>query len=55
MEAVKHREKYSARTNTSMSEEEAERMLLEAVRNTQFEGVTVSGPTTPRGRLSKRC
>ncbi|XP_028281013.1 gamma-aminobutyric acid type B receptor subunit 2-like [Parambassis ranga] len=42
MEAAKHREKYSAQRNTSMSEEEAERRLLEAVRNTQFEGVTGS-------------
>lgn len=42
METVKHREKYSSQRNVSVSEEEVQRMLLEAVRQTQFEGVTVS-------------
>lgn len=40
MEAVKHREKFSR--NVSVSEEEVHRMILEAVKLTQFEGVTVS-------------
>lgn len=40
-EAVKHREKFGSPRNTSFSEEELHRMLLEAVKKTQFEGVTV--------------
>ncbi|XP_071324346.1 gamma-aminobutyric acid type B receptor subunit 2-like isoform X2 [Trachinotus anak] len=47
MEAVKHREKYSVRRNVTVSEEEVEKMLLEAVKNMQFEGVT--GPVLFRG------
>ncbi|XP_049439354.1 gamma-aminobutyric acid type B receptor subunit 2-like [Epinephelus fuscoguttatus] len=46
METVKHREKYSSQRNVSVSEEEVQRMLLEAVRQTQFEGVT--GPVVFR-------
>uniref|UniRef100_UPI0037E940D6 gamma-aminobutyric acid type B receptor subunit 2-like n=1 Tax=Semicossyphus pulcher TaxID=241346 RepID=UPI0037E940D6 len=46
MEAVKHRERYSMQRNTSVSQEEVTRMLLEAVRQTQFEGVT--GPVSFR-------
>ncbi|KAI3360890.1 hypothetical protein L3Q82_012903, partial [Scortum barcoo] len=42
MEAVKHREKFSSQKNTSVSEEEVYKTLLEAVKRTQFEGVTVS-------------
>lgn len=42
MEAVKHREKYSAQRNVTVSEEEVYKMLLEAVKQTQFEGLTVS-------------
>ncbi len=42
MEAMKHREKYSSQRNTSVSEEEVHKKLLEAVKQTQFEGVTVS-------------
>ncbi|XP_047455614.1 gamma-aminobutyric acid type B receptor subunit 2-like [Mugil cephalus] len=40
MEALKHREKYSAERNVTVSEEEVEKMLLEAVKSTEFEGVT---------------
>lgn len=40
-EAVKRREKFGNQRNTSFSEEERHRMLLEAVKKTQFEGVTV--------------
>lgn len=40
-EAVKRREKFGSQWNTSFSEEERHRILLEAVRKTQFEGVTV--------------
>ncbi|XP_034467920.1 gamma-aminobutyric acid type B receptor subunit 2-like [Hippoglossus hippoglossus] len=40
MEAVKHREKYSAKRNVTVSEDEVQKMLLEAVKKTQFEGVT---------------
>ncbi|XP_023265387.1 gamma-aminobutyric acid type B receptor subunit 2-like [Seriola lalandi dorsalis] len=39
-EAVKHREKYSVRRNVTVSEEEVQKMLLDAVRSTQLEGVT---------------
>ncbi|KAM4557852.1 gamma-aminobutyric acid type B receptor subunit 2-like [Odontesthes bonariensis] len=46
MEAVKLREKYSAQRNATVSEDEAVKMLLEAVRSTQFEGVT--GPVSFR-------
>ncbi|XP_051255258.1 gamma-aminobutyric acid type B receptor subunit 2-like isoform X6 [Dicentrarchus labrax] len=46
MEAVKHREKYSVQRNVSVSEEEVHRMLLEALKQTQFEGVT--GPVSFR-------
>nr|XP_040020912.1 gamma-aminobutyric acid type B receptor subunit 2-like isoform X6 [Gasterosteus aculeatus aculeatus] len=42
MEAVKHREKYSSRRNVSLSGEEVQKTLLEAVKQTQFEGVTGS-------------
>ncbi|KAL6109919.1 gabbr2 [Pungitius sinensis] len=42
MEAMKHREKYSSRRNGSLSGEEVQRTLLEAVKQTQFEGVTGS-------------
>ena len=42
MEAVKLREKYSSQRNTSVSEEEVQRTLLDALKKTQFEGVTVS-------------
>ncbi|XP_072253870.1 gamma-aminobutyric acid type B receptor subunit 2-like [Leuresthes tenuis] len=45
METVKHREKYSAQRN-GVSEEEVVEMLLEAVRSSQFEGVT--GPVSFR-------
>lgn len=41
MEAAKRREKYSAVRNVTVSQEEVGRSLLEAVRSTQFEGVTV--------------
>lgn len=41
-EAAKQREKYR---NVTVSEEEVARMLLEAVRSTRFEGVTVSSHT----------
>nr|XP_046254485.1 gamma-aminobutyric acid type B receptor subunit 2-like isoform X2 [Scatophagus argus] len=40
MEAVKRREKYSILRNISVSQEEVHKMLLEAVKQTQFEGVT---------------
>ncbi|XP_044062822.1 gamma-aminobutyric acid type B receptor subunit 2-like isoform X1 [Siniperca chuatsi] len=46
MEAVKHREKYSSQRNVSVSEEEVHKRLLEAVKQTQFEGVT--GPVSFR-------
>ncbi|XP_039973049.1 gamma-aminobutyric acid type B receptor subunit 2-like [Xiphias gladius] len=39
-EAVKHREKYGVRRNVAASEAEVQGMLLEAVKKTQFEGVT---------------
>nr|XP_054596777.1 gamma-aminobutyric acid type B receptor subunit 2 isoform X2 [Nothobranchius furzeri] len=42
MEAVKLREKYGAQRNVTVSEEEEVKMLIEAVKNTQFEGVTGS-------------
>lgn len=40
MEAVKHREKYSVQRNVTVGEE-VQRRLLEVVKSTQFEGVTV--------------
>ncbi|KAK2909650.1 hypothetical protein Q8A73_007365 [Channa argus] len=40
MEAVKHREKYSVQRNVTVREEEVQKMLLEAVKSTLFEGVT---------------
>ncbi|XP_027131110.1 gamma-aminobutyric acid type B receptor subunit 2-like isoform X2 [Larimichthys crocea] len=40
MEAVKHREKYSAQRDVSVSGDQVHKMLLEAVKKTQFEGVT---------------
>ncbi|XP_030606337.1 gamma-aminobutyric acid type B receptor subunit 2-like [Archocentrus centrarchus] len=40
MEAAKRREKYNAVRNVTVSGEEVGRTLLEAVRSTQFEGVT---------------
>ncbi|CAJ1061338.1 gamma-aminobutyric acid type B receptor subunit 2-like [Xyrichtys novacula] len=40
MEAVKNKERYSPQRNISVSPEEVHKMLLEAVRSTQFEGVT---------------
>eukprot|EP00064_Thunnus_orientalis_P021225 superscaffoldBa00006312_g21382 len=40
MEAVKHREKYSIKRNVTVSEEEFQKMLLEVMKQTQFEGVT---------------
>ncbi|XP_053183674.1 gamma-aminobutyric acid type B receptor subunit 2-like [Scomber japonicus] len=46
MEAVKHREKYSIQRNVTVGEEEFQRTLLEAVKQTQFEGVT--GPVSFR-------
>ncbi|XP_074510394.1 gamma-aminobutyric acid type B receptor subunit 2-like [Sebastes fasciatus] len=46
MEAVKLREKYSSQRNTSVSEEEVQRTLLDALKKTQFEGVT--GPVSFR-------
>lgn len=45
MDAVKHREKYGSQRN--VSEDEVHKMLLEAVKQTQFEGVTVSTVNTP--------
>ena len=41
MEAVKHREKFSTKRNVPVGEDEVQEMLLEAVKETQFEGVTV--------------
>lgn len=41
MEVVKLREKYSVQRNVTVSEDEVQRTLLEAVKSTQFEGVTV--------------
>ncbi|XP_034410338.1 gamma-aminobutyric acid type B receptor subunit 2-like [Cyclopterus lumpus] len=40
MDAVKTREKFSSQRNLSVSREEVQRTLLEAVKQTQFEGVT---------------
>ncbi|KAK2845174.1 hypothetical protein Q5P01_011833 [Channa striata] len=40
MEAVKHREKYGVQRNVTVSEEEVQKMLLEALKSTNFEGVT---------------
>ncbi|XP_060936820.1 gamma-aminobutyric acid type B receptor subunit 2-like [Limanda limanda] len=40
MEAVKHREKYSAARSVAVSEAGVQKMLLDAVKKTQFEGVT---------------
>lgn len=42
MEVVKHREKYSFQRNVTVNKEDVQRRLLEAVKSTQFEGVTVS-------------
>ncbi|KAM9353573.1 gamma-aminobutyric acid type B receptor subunit 2-like [Symphorus nematophorus] len=46
MEAVKHREKFSMQRNVSVSDEEVHKMLLQAVKQTQFNGVT--GPVVFR-------
>ncbi|XP_045901499.1 gamma-aminobutyric acid type B receptor subunit 2-like isoform X2 [Micropterus dolomieu] len=46
MEAVKHKEKYSSQRNVSVSEDDVQKRLLEAVKQTQFEGVT--GPVSFR-------
>lgn len=46
MEAVKRRERYSVNRSVSVTEEEVEKTLLEAVRQTHFEGVTVSTAVT---------
>lgn len=60
MEAVKHREKYRVRRNASVGEEEVQRLLLEAVRGTQLQGVTVRTHTAntqthlKRGNVSIR-
>lgn len=42
MEMVKHREKYHIQRSTSLAQEEIHRMLLEALKHTNFEGLTVS-------------
>ncbi|KAF0031999.1 hypothetical protein F2P81_016554 [Scophthalmus maximus] len=39
-EAAKHRERYDTQRNVTLSEEEELKLLLEAVKNTQLEGVT---------------
>ncbi|XP_071387194.1 gamma-aminobutyric acid type B receptor subunit 2-like [Centroberyx affinis] len=39
-EAAKHREKYDRRPNVSVTQEELQRILLDELRKTQFEGVT---------------
>ncbi|XP_071754998.2 gamma-aminobutyric acid type B receptor subunit 2-like [Centroberyx gerrardi] len=39
-EAAKHREKYEPRRNVSVTREELQRILLDELRRTQFEGVT---------------
>lgn len=41
MEALKLQEKYGTARNVTVSEEEEVKMLLEAVKNEQFDGVTV--------------
>ncbi|XP_029694861.1 gamma-aminobutyric acid type B receptor subunit 2-like isoform X2 [Takifugu rubripes] len=40
MEMVKHREKYHSQRSTSLAQEEVHRMLLEALKHTNFEGLT---------------
>ncbi|XP_056901236.1 gamma-aminobutyric acid type B receptor subunit 2-like isoform X2 [Takifugu flavidus] len=40
MEMVKHREKYHSQRSTSLAQEEIHRMLLEALKHTNFEGLT---------------
>ncbi|KAM3873543.1 gamma-aminobutyric acid type B receptor subunit 2-like [Diretmus argenteus] len=40
MEAVKHRQKYNIRRNVTVTEKEMEKMLLDAMNQIQFEGVT---------------
>lgn len=50
MEEVKLREKYSVQRNVTLREEEVQRMLLEAVKRTQIQGVTVSS-----GSQYKHC
>lgn len=42
MEMVKHREKYHSQRSAGLAQEEVHRMLLEALKHTHFEGVTVS-------------
>lgn len=42
MEMVKHREKYHSQRSTSLAQEEVNKMLLEALKHTNFEGLTVS-------------
>lgn len=51
MEMVKHREKYHSQRSTSLAQEEIHRMLLEALKHTNFEGLTVSKCTTPHSHL----
>ncbi|XP_028986174.1 gamma-aminobutyric acid type B receptor subunit 2-like [Betta splendens] len=46
MEVVKHREKYRVLRNMSVSDQEVQRLLLAAVRNTRVQGVT--GPVVFR-------
>lgn len=41
MEALKNRERYSLQRNVSVGSEEVHKMLLEAVRSSTFEGVTL--------------
>ncbi|TDH11227.1 hypothetical protein EPR50_G00058650 [Perca flavescens] len=40
LEAVKHREKYDSQRNGSIGEEEVHKTLLDAMKQTQFQGVT---------------
>lgn len=42
MEMVTHREKYHSQRSTSLAQEEINKMLLEALKHTNFEGLTVS-------------
>lgn len=42
MEMMKHREKYHSQRSTSLAQEEIPKMLLEALKHTNFEGLTVS-------------
>lgn len=46
MEMAKHREKYHSQRSTSLAQEEIHRMLLEALKHTSFEGLTVSKCST---------